>query len=91
MTRWSLWERTGDGMLSLRSTNISQLLSQPCKLGTFFYTFQKTDVHIFSHSTLSLAKVNTYGLLYEWTGSDKSLKPILLAAHQGICVFRGHL
>lgn len=36
------------------------------------------------HSTLSLNKVNTYGLLFEWTGSDKSLKPILLAAHQGM-------
>lgn len=35
------------------------------------------------HSTLSLTKVNTYGLLFEWTGSDTSLKPILLAAHQG--------
>ncbi|KAF7356747.1 Gly-X carboxypeptidase [Mycena venus] len=28
--------------------------------------------------------VNTYGLLFEWTGSDKSLKPILLAAHQDV-------
>ncbi|THU77310.1 carboxypeptidase S [Dendrothele bispora CBS 962.96] len=33
---------------------------------------------------LSLAKVNTYGLLYEWTGSDTSLKPIVLAAHQDV-------
>jgi Gly-Xaa carboxypeptidase len=29
-------------------------------------------------------KVNTYGLAYEWTGSDKSLKPLMLAAHQGM-------
>ncbi|KAF7308645.1 Gly-X carboxypeptidase [Mycena chlorophos] len=36
------------------------------------------------YSTLSLTKVNTYGLLYEWTGSDASLKPILLAAHQDV-------
>ncbi|EPQ56473.1 carboxypeptidase S [Gloeophyllum trabeum ATCC 11539] len=36
------------------------------------------------HSTLSLTKVNTYGLAYEWTGSDKSLKPLLLAAHQDV-------
>ncbi|KAJ7115835.1 hypothetical protein C8R44DRAFT_832690 [Mycena epipterygia] len=36
------------------------------------------------HSTLSLTKVNTYGLLFEWTGSDKSLKPVLLAAHQDV-------
>ncbi|KAJ7066750.1 hypothetical protein C8F01DRAFT_715736 [Mycena amicta] len=36
------------------------------------------------HSTLSLTKINTYGLLFEWTGSDSSLKPILLAAHQDV-------
>ncbi|KAJ7623331.1 hypothetical protein FB45DRAFT_925310 [Roridomyces roridus] len=36
------------------------------------------------HSTLSLTKVNTYGLLFEWTGSDSSLKPILLAGHQDV-------
>ncbi|KAF7327236.1 Gly-X carboxypeptidase [Mycena kentingensis (nom. inval.)] len=36
------------------------------------------------HSTLSLTKVNTYGLLLEWTGSDASLKPMLLAAHQDV-------
>ena len=36
-----------------------------------------------SHKILTLTKVNTYGLLYEWKGSDNSLKPLLLAAHQG--------
>ncbi|KAF7309691.1 Gly-X carboxypeptidase [Mycena indigotica] len=36
------------------------------------------------HKTLSLTKVNTYGLLFEWTGADSSLKPILLAAHQDV-------
>ncbi|KAF8216349.1 hypothetical protein K438DRAFT_1703174 [Mycena galopus ATCC 62051] len=36
------------------------------------------------HSTLSVTKVNTYGLLFQWTGSDASLKPILLAAHQDV-------
>ncbi|KAJ7583280.1 hypothetical protein C8J56DRAFT_953540 [Mycena floridula] len=36
------------------------------------------------HETLKLAKINTYGLLYEWTGSDATLKPILLAAHQDV-------
>ncbi|KAE9391318.1 carboxypeptidase S [Gymnopus androsaceus JB14] len=35
-------------------------------------------------STLSLTKVNTYGLLYEWTGTDSSLKPVLLTAHQDV-------
>ncbi|CAL1714699.1 unnamed protein product [Somion occarium] len=36
------------------------------------------------HATLALTKVNTYGLIYEWKGSDDSLKPLLLAAHQDV-------
>ena len=38
----------------------------------------------YSHSTLSLTKVNTWGLVYVWPGSNANLKPILLAAHQGM-------
>lgn len=34
------------------------------------------------HSTLKLEKVNTHGLLYTWEGSDSSLKPTVLMAHQ---------
>lgn len=34
------------------------------------------------HSTLQLDKVNTHGLLYTWQGSDSSLKPTVLMAHQ---------
>ncbi|KAH9970444.1 hypothetical protein BJV74DRAFT_879845 [Russula compacta] len=37
-----------------------------------------------THESLTLTKVNTYGLLYEWKGSDNSLKPLLLAAHQDV-------
>ncbi|KAJ7036819.1 hypothetical protein C8F04DRAFT_1209977 [Mycena alexandri] len=36
------------------------------------------------HANLRLQKINTYGLLYEWTGSDNTLKPLLLAAHQDV-------
>lgn len=36
------------------------------------------------HSNLELTKVNTYGLLYVWKGSDSALKPLLLAAHQDV-------
>ncbi|KAL1941154.1 hypothetical protein VTO73DRAFT_7366 [Trametes versicolor] len=36
------------------------------------------------HSTLKLTKVNTYGLVYVWEGSDSDLKPLLLAAHQDV-------
>ncbi|KAG8863707.1 hypothetical protein FRB96_007544 [Tulasnella sp. 330] len=35
------------------------------------------------HEELILTKVNTYGLLYTWKGSDSSLQPILLMNHQG--------
>jgi hypothetical protein len=46
--------------------------------------FIERNLHLgTSHTTLELSKVNTYGLLYVWKGSDASLKPILLAAHQG--------
>jgi Gly-Xaa carboxypeptidase len=37
-----------------------------------------------SHSTLLLTKVNTWGLVYVWPGSDENLKPALLMAHQGM-------
>ncbi|EJD07406.1 carboxypeptidase S [Fomitiporia mediterranea MF3/22] len=40
------------------------------------------------HSNLKRTKgkdvLNTYGLIYEWDGSDPSLKPLLLAAHQDV-------
>jgi hypothetical protein len=36
-----------------------------------------------SHSTLSLTKVNAWGMVYVWPGSDESLKPALFTAHQG--------
>jgi carboxypeptidase PM20D1 len=36
------------------------------------------------HSTLKLERVNGYGLLYEWTGSDPGLAPIMLLAHQDV-------
>jgi carboxypeptidase PM20D1 len=36
------------------------------------------------HAALKLEKVNGYGLLYEWTGSDPNLPPIVLLAHQDV-------
>jgi len=36
------------------------------------------------HSTLRLTKVNGYALMYEWEGSDTTLKPLLLTAHQDV-------
>ncbi|KAM7187824.1 hypothetical protein V8F33_011039 [Rhypophila sp. PSN 637] len=34
------------------------------------------------HAQLKVEKVNTHGLLYTWEGTDSSLKPTLLMAHQ---------
>ncbi len=36
------------------------------------------------HAALKLEKVNGYGLLYEWTGADPNLPPIVLLAHQDV-------
>src|SRR5258708_15134655 len=36
------------------------------------------------HAALKLEKVNGYGLLYEWAGSDPSVPPIVLLAHQDV-------
>jgi carboxypeptidase PM20D1 len=36
------------------------------------------------HSTLDKKVFNDYGLLYTWKGSDPSLKPVLLLAHQDV-------
>src|SRR3989454_7321513 len=36
------------------------------------------------HAALKPEKVNGYGLLYEWTGSDPNLPPIVLLAHQDV-------
>ncbi|KAK4118869.1 carboxypeptidase S [Parathielavia appendiculata] len=49
-----------------------------------FYTFHKYLEKTFPliHSKLRVEKVNTHGLLYTWRGSDESLKPTLLMAHQ---------
>ncbi|KAK3648849.1 hypothetical protein LTR56_007289 [Elasticomyces elasticus] len=36
------------------------------------------------HKGLKLEKVNTFGLLYTWKGSDESLKPLVLMSHQDV-------
>jgi carboxypeptidase PM20D1 len=36
------------------------------------------------HQRLKLQKVNRYGLLYEWPGTNPALKPLLLLAHQDV-------
>ncbi|KAI7499124.1 carboxypeptidase S [Hortaea werneckii] len=36
------------------------------------------------HKSLKVEKVNTFGLVYTWQGSDASLKPLVLMAHQDV-------
>ncbi|KAF7338838.1 Carboxypeptidase S [Mycena sanguinolenta] len=36
------------------------------------------------HANLALQKVNTYGLIYTWQGSDATLKPLLLMGHYDV-------
>lgn len=36
------------------------------------------------YAKLDVAKVNTYGLVFHWKGSDASLKPLMLTAHQDV-------
>ncbi|KAI7573726.1 carboxypeptidase S [Hortaea werneckii] len=36
------------------------------------------------HKSLKVEKVNTFGLVYTWQGSDTSLKPLVLMAHQDV-------
>ncbi|ORX40185.1 putative carboxypeptidase s precursor [Kockovaella imperatae] len=36
------------------------------------------------HEHLKLTKVDTIGLVYEWIGSDTSLQPLMLTAHQDV-------
>lgn len=49
-----------------------------------FFDFHKylEDTFPLIHKHLRVEKVNTHGLLYTWQGSDHSLKPTLLMAHQ---------
>ncbi|KAH7885806.1 hypothetical protein F5I97DRAFT_1808549 [Phlebopus sp. FC_14] len=36
------------------------------------------------HATLRRTKIETFALVYEWEGSDDTLKPLLLAAHMDV-------
>ncbi|KAH7082898.1 hypothetical protein BKA63DRAFT_501813 [Paraphoma chrysanthemicola] len=51
-----------------------------------FYSFADYLAKTFPlvHASLQLEKVNEHGLLYTWKGSDASLKPNLLMAHQDV-------
>lgn len=38
---------------------------------------------MYRHSELEVNKINQWGLVYRWQGSDESLKPLVFAAHLG--------
>jgi len=85
LTTWSLLERIPVGMLLAHSMNTLWMPFQECQSGIFFSLFEYLILMSWrSHESLKLTKVNTYGLFYEWKGLDDTLKPLLLAAHQGV-------
>jgi carboxypeptidase PM20D1 len=77
---------------------VIQRLSQAIQFKTISYqdsgkmdTAQFNGLHRFLKksfplidSILTLEKINNYSLLYKWQGSNPSLKPILLMAHQDV-------
>jgi Gly-Xaa carboxypeptidase len=51
-------------------------------IAKFQVYLQDTFPHF--HEELTLEKVNHFGLIYTWEGTDTSLKPLLLMAHQDV-------
>ncbi len=51
-----------------------------------FFGFHRflEETYPLAHQNLALTKINTYSLLYEWSGSDPSLKPIIFMSHQDV-------
>lgn len=51
-----------------------------------FEKFQKflKKTYPLIHKHLKLKKINKFGLIYTWKGSDETKKPIMLAAHQDV-------
>lgn len=52
------------------------------KFKKFHAYLEKTFPDVFE--TVEVTKVNTYGIVLYWKGSDKSLKPVMLAGHQDV-------
>jgi Gly-Xaa carboxypeptidase len=47
-----------------------------------FHAYLETAYPL-THAVLKRTKVDTWGLVFEWEGTDKDLKPLLLTGHQG--------
>jgi hypothetical protein len=92
---WVPLTSTRGGKSLYHSTNISTRHSLWREIYAVLFVLLETDYALFlggqnRHTTLNITKVNTYGLVYFWPGSDLSLKPIMFAAHQGEVVPVGH-
>ena len=82
---WAQLTPTNDGRFLRNFRSICELLSQMRKkFIPIVLQHELTLGRQTRHVSLTLTKVNTYGLVYHWQGSDASLKPILLAGHQGV-------
>lgn len=75
------------GAIQVRTESFDDLgkVGQDKRWGVFF------DFHRYLEATfplvyekLQVEKINTHGLLYTWNGTDDSLKPTLLMAHQDV-------
>lgn len=85
MITWIPSAPTRAGRCSRHSMTTCWVPSPECKMNAIYANFTFSYHGLTSHTNLKLTKVNTYGLYYEWKGTDESLKPLLLAAHQGEC------
>jgi len=81
---------TGDAAIqrlsdALKFRTISYQDSGKMDTGAFngFHRFLKKSFPLID-SLLTLEKINDYSLLYKWQGTDNSLKPVLLMAHQDV-------
>ena len=76
-------EWTLAGTPSASSTNTWKRSFRKCKC--CFESSHPSRFHLMRRrfQTLEVVKVNTYGIVLRWQGSDPSLSPVLLAAHQG--------
>ena len=70
---------------ALRIRTVTKTSSKAYDPATF-EEFQQLLVKFYpkAHQTLQLHKINRFGLLYKWSGSDNTKKPILLMAHQDV-------
>ena len=77
--------RTSVGRPSAICTSTWRRPSRTCR---FYFPLSRT-AHEYatdgscSFEKLEVTKVNTYGIVLRWQGSDEALRPVLITAHQG--------